>query len=434
MKEARLVQISESPLNPNFEDLFSRSLYANNLLEKKYTNLKLFSFKKNVFIEDFFCSQEEQVEFERDYWDQNFYHKKDCKKIYSIDDFYKDLESSKMDKNVFTSFQNSAPFTLDSDEVTSNSKEFESLNKLQNTSSRLLEFDRFSKSTVCKKIRQKIQKWTNSYTHITAFYSNKGQSVIPFHWDTENLFIYQAHGSKTWIVARPDLEKPLKLHNPGALKGHCNDIESDGFKIKLKEGDLLYVPRGWFHKATAEDEESLHITFGISTPTVLDYAINTISNSLFTLSKNKCLRELFNPEDSRDGKKVLSEIVSDISKGIENTLNKNFVNEYNMNFPLGRREFSSENYGDAEKIIQSNLAMSLINEYELDINECDLSGESFLYFEGHKLYLAKEDLEQLIKTASQDRFYFSEIDEVIGNKEISFKIILLLLMGGDITF
>ena len=38
----------------------------------------------------------------------------------------------------------------------------------------------------------------------------------------------------------------------------------------LEEGDLLYLPRGWWHEAAALDGPSLHLTFGVYRRTGLD--------------------------------------------------------------------------------------------------------------------------------------------------------------------
>jgi len=39
----------------------------------------------------------------------------------------------------------------------------------------------------------------------------------------------------------------------------------------LKDGDLLYIPRGWWHVATPLDEPTLHLTVGVNNPTGADF-------------------------------------------------------------------------------------------------------------------------------------------------------------------
>ena len=42
-------------------------------------------------------------------------------------------------------------------------------------------------------------------------------------------------------------------------------------EIVMKEGDLLYLPRGRFHDALATDGPSIHLSFAVSEPKGLDY-------------------------------------------------------------------------------------------------------------------------------------------------------------------
>jgi hypothetical protein len=40
--------------------------------------------------------------------------------------------------------------------------------------------------------------------------------------------------------------------------------------VVLRAGDTLYLPRGWLHEALTSDEDSLHLTVGVSVVTWLD--------------------------------------------------------------------------------------------------------------------------------------------------------------------
>ena len=39
----------------------------------------------------------------------------------------------------------------------------------------------------------------------------------------------------------------------------------------LVDGDLLYIPRGWWHVATPLDEPTLHLTVGVNNPNGADF-------------------------------------------------------------------------------------------------------------------------------------------------------------------
>jgi len=93
------------------------------------------------------------------------------------------------------------------------------------------------------------------------------QKAFHVHWDPQEAMVLQLRGRKHWKVYRPTRLHPLK-----------NDIEAppppseppawDGI---LNDGDLLYIPRGWWHEAFPLDEPSLHLTVSLTPPTAFDY-------------------------------------------------------------------------------------------------------------------------------------------------------------------
>src|SRR5438874_9679074 len=42
------------------------------------------------------------------------------------------------------------------------------------------------------------------------------------------------------------------------------------WEAMLEDGDLLYMPRGWWHVAAPVDEPTLHLTLGVQNPTGAD--------------------------------------------------------------------------------------------------------------------------------------------------------------------
>lgn len=80
------------------------------------------------------------------------------------------------------------------------------------------------------------------------------------HWDRHDTLIVQVAGRKHWTVYEPTMEHPLDdrlLAPPQTPKG------APIWEGLLEEGDLLYMPRGWWHVARPLDEPTLHLTAGI---------------------------------------------------------------------------------------------------------------------------------------------------------------------------
>ena len=80
------------------------------------------------------------------------------------------------------------------------------------------------------------------------------------HWDEHDFFILQVAGRKRWEVY-PDT-RPHPLSGDTAAQLAPTRPLWTGM---LTRGDVLYVPRGWWHIAYPLDEPSLHLTTGIKT-------------------------------------------------------------------------------------------------------------------------------------------------------------------------
>jgi len=77
-------------------------------------------------------------------------------------------------------------------------------------------------------------------------------SALGWHRDVHDVIVLQVHGSKRWETSDPN-------HPDG------------GMAVDLADGDSLYLPRGWPHRATATSSSSVHLTIGIL-PTTVDFA------------------------------------------------------------------------------------------------------------------------------------------------------------------
>ncbi|MBI5762141.1 MAG: hypothetical protein HZA51_01315 [Planctomycetes bacterium] len=88
------------------------------------------------------------------------------------------------------------------------------------------------------------------------------------HWDDHDVLVVQIHGSKSWKVYGARREAPL----------YC-DFHSDNTQVPsepiwsgvLQAGDVLYLPRGWWHVAVPLGHPTLHVSFGINRRTGIDF-------------------------------------------------------------------------------------------------------------------------------------------------------------------
>jgi len=102
-----------------------------------------------------------------------------------------------------------------------------------------------------------------------AYLSIGGRGTFGRHWDTHDVFALQLIGRKRWQVFAPTFELPLGMH-----RSENSDAAPSGAPVLdcvLETGDLLYVPRGWWHHVLPEEGASLHLSVGTYAPTVHDY-------------------------------------------------------------------------------------------------------------------------------------------------------------------
>lgn len=94
----------------------------------------------------------------------------------------------------------------------------------------------------------------------------KSSKGFDLHWDDHEVLIIQLKGRKRWEVHRPTRSHPLAedlVENPPPG-------EAPIWEGILEDGDLLYIPRGWWHVAIPLDEPTMHVTIGIPNPTGAD--------------------------------------------------------------------------------------------------------------------------------------------------------------------
>lgn len=94
--------------------------------------------------------------------------------------------------------------------------------------------------------------------------SFKGVQAFASHCDTHEVFAIQGEGEKRWRLYTNRADNPTE-----ALEGADAQAMIDRAKgpvmmdVTLKPGDVLYIPRGWFHDAVASAAASLHLTIGV---------------------------------------------------------------------------------------------------------------------------------------------------------------------------
>jgi lysine-specific demethylase/histidyl-hydroxylase NO66 len=109
---------------------------------------------------------------------------------------------------------------------------------------------------------------------VNLFLTPPGSQAFPTHVDTLDSLIVQVAGSKQWYIWEQIYERPLESQRSHE---HVAKITWTEEKLTLREkpfleaGDIIYLPRGFFHKAIAGDEFSLHLTISFHPLSWVDF-------------------------------------------------------------------------------------------------------------------------------------------------------------------
>jgi ribosomal protein L16 Arg81 hydroxylase len=98
--------------------------------------------------------------------------------------------------------------------------------------------------------------------HANIYCSPPNLQGFQCHYDLHEVFVLQVEGAKRWRVFRPILEAPIEgWRREDAAEALQTDPYID---VVLRKGDVLYVPRGHWHYAVAQDSISVHVTLGVT--------------------------------------------------------------------------------------------------------------------------------------------------------------------------
>lgn len=129
-----------------------------------------------------------------------------------------------------------------------------------------------------KRLCAEVGRFVGQQTLANAYLSFGGKGTFGKHWDTHDVFAIQLIGRKRWQIFAPTFPFPLSHHTSEQRQHECPATPL--LDCVLAPGDLLYVPRGWWHQTIPFDEPSLHLSVGAYGPTLMDYLMWAASRHL----------------------------------------------------------------------------------------------------------------------------------------------------------
>lgn len=135
-------------------------------------------------------------------------------------------------------------------------------------------------SAAARRLSEEVNRLSGFPTRSNAYVSFGGNGSFGAHWDTHDVVVLQLVGRKRWRVGPPTFPLPL----PGQTSRRSGQAAPSlsALDVLLEAGDVLYLPRGWWHEVTPLPEPSLHLSVGIYVPSVFD-ALNWLCQRVLPL-------------------------------------------------------------------------------------------------------------------------------------------------------
>ncbi len=99
-----------------------------------------------------------------------------------------------------------------------------------------------------------------------AYASFRNRRALMTHFDTHDVFAIHTEGEKHWKVWSSRAENPstAEFDTPEMRQWLADNRGPLLMDVTMRPGDVLYLPRGWYHDALAGSDASLHLTLSVT--------------------------------------------------------------------------------------------------------------------------------------------------------------------------
>ncbi len=117
-----------------------------------------------------------------------------------------------------------------------------------------------------RKLAASFRDALHAGNYVNLYAGWHGQNGLDLHWDSQEIMVLQVAGRKRWQLFAPTRRNPL----PDDSEAPARPAGPPVWDAVLEDGDMLYIPRGWWHVAFPVGEPSLHLTVATVPPHGMD--------------------------------------------------------------------------------------------------------------------------------------------------------------------
>lgn len=133
-----------------------------------------------------------------------------------------------------------------------------------------LVYNRIKNEPIIDNFSRQISSFAEAHTITGGYAAFSSKSSYKSHWDTRDVYAVQLLGRKRWILKKPNFELPLYMQQTKYFSD-IQEPEEVYMDVVLEAGDILYIPRGWWHDPLPLDEETFHLAIASFAPTGFEY-------------------------------------------------------------------------------------------------------------------------------------------------------------------
>jgi ribosomal protein L16 Arg81 hydroxylase len=172
-----------------------------------------------------------------------------------------------------------------------------------------------------RKLATSFREVLHAGNYVNLYASWHTQNGLELHWDSQEIVVLQLAGRKRWQVYEPTRLDPL----PDDIEPPSKPTSPPIWDAVLEDGDMLYIPRGWWHVAFPLGEPSLHLTVATTPPHGMDLLQSVIGR----LRRHAAVRaDLPRLEDVRGQKAYLKALRPLIAEALSDEAIAQFRHEW----------------------------------------------------------------------------------------------------------
>lgn len=130
-------------------------------------------------------------------------------------------------------------------------------------------YNRINNEPFVDGLAKQISHFVQAPTVVSGYLAFGSDASFKSHWDTRDVFAVQLMGKKYWALYKPNFESPLYMQQSKDVDVPEPTIPD--MEIVLEAGDVLYIPRGWWHNPVPMGCKTFHLAIGTFAPTGYDY-------------------------------------------------------------------------------------------------------------------------------------------------------------------